>query len=66
MLYSVVFFGAFAVVPLIHGSYQIACDPSDPLETYVSISLGSSALRTNVIDDTGVSAARVTVNGMVD
>ena len=32
MLYTVVLFSAFSVVPLIHGSYQITGDPSDPFK----------------------------------
>lgn len=32
VLYSVMFFGTLTVVPLVHGSYKISGDPSDPLE----------------------------------
>ena len=65
MLDSVMLFRTLAVVPLIHGSYQISGDPSDPFESDVTFSFGSSALRAYVVDDTGISAARVTVYGMV-
>ena len=65
MLYSVMFFGALGVVPLIHRAYEVAGDTSDPFESYVSVCLGSSALRTHIIDYAGISAARVTVYRMV-
>ena len=44
MLYSVMFFGALGVVPLIHRAYEVAGDTSDPFESYVSVCLGSSAI----------------------
>jgi hypothetical protein len=59
VLYTIVLFSSLGIVPLIHGAYQISCDPSDPLEALISVFLSSSALRAYVVDNAGVSAARL-------
>ena len=37
MLYPVMLFRAFGIIPMIHGSYQIAGDTADALKRFVSV-----------------------------
>ena len=51
---------------MIHGSYQISGYSADSLESDIAFFLFAVALRALIINDSRVSAARVSVNRMVD
>ena len=66
MLYSVMLLGTFTVVEAVESAYEVACDTAYAVECHIVVVLTASAARTLIAYDACVSAARVTVNRMVD
>ena len=66
MLDAILFLGGLGIVPAIHGAHQITGDAADALKTDVAIVLGTAAAGALVINDAGVAADGIAVNGMVD
>ena len=66
MLYTVMLFGCFCIVPSVHCSYKIACYTADTLKSCVIAVVASSALGADIADYTGISAAGISVDGVVD
>ena len=66
MLYPVMLFRAFGIIPMIHGSYQIAGDTADALKRFVSVIFMPPTAGTLIINDAGVAAAGIPVYRVVD
>ena len=66
VFYSVLNLGSFSVIEPVERAYKVSGYSSDTLEAYLMFFLGTSALRTYISYDTRISAARVTVNRVVD
>ena len=66
MLYSVVFFGAFAVVEPVKSADKVACDTSYSVESNgTSVMFTSAAAGAYIAYYACISAAGVTVNGVI-
>ena len=65
MLYSISFFGSLAVVESVNSAYKIACYTADTLKSCVVAVIASSALGAYVTDYTRVSAAGISIYGVV-
>ena len=65
MLYTVMLFGCFCIIPSVHCSYKIACYTADTLKSCVVAVIASSALGAYVTDYTRVSATGISVYGVV-
>ena len=66
MLHPIVFLCPFGVVPMVHGTDQIACDAADSFKRFVSVALMPSAAGALVVDNAGIAAAGISVYRMVD
>ena len=66
VLYSVTLFCSLAVVESVDCAYKIACDTADTLKSCVIAVVASSALGADIADYTGISAAGISVDGVVD
>ena len=66
MLDSVFFFAGLSIVPVVHSAYQVAGNSSDSFEIFVAVPLSSSTGRALVVDDSRITAYRISVNRMID
>lgn len=66
MLYSVVFLGSLGVIKAVKRSDKVSCNTADPVKCYRIGMFLSAAAGTRIADDSGISAARITVNRMID
>ena len=66
MLHAVALLGGLGIVPAVHGAHQIAGDAADALKTDAAIVLVAAAAGALVVDDAGVAADGIAVNGVVD
>ena len=65
VLYSVLFFGALAVVEAVERTYEIARNSSYALERSVLVVFLASALRANLAYHSRIAAVRVSVHGVI-
>ena len=66
MLYPVFLFRRLGVVPVIHGTDQIAGDAADSFKADIAFTLLTVALRTLIVDNAGIPAAWVAVDRMIN
>lgn len=66
MLYSVVFLGSFGIVKSVKRSDEISCNAADSVKSHSVGMLLSAAAWTSIAYDSGISAAWITINGMID
>ena len=66
MLYSVTLFCSLAVIESVDCAYKITCDTADTLKSCVIAVVASAALGADIADYTGISAAGISVDGVVD